>query len=129
MKKRMLAGVLALVMIMMLLPAIALAVDAKTITATGGDDAIQKAINKIAAESDKDGWTILAEKGEYNRFTVPAEIKNLTIEGKNTEEVIVNVLNEEGDGNVDAGGINAFGAGIVIKNLSIKAGDVKGCSR
>ena len=81
MKKRMLAGVLALVMIMMLLPAIALAVDAKTITATGGDDAIQKAINKIAAESDKDGWTILAEKGEYNRFTVPAEIKNLTIEG------------------------------------------------
>lgn len=128
MKKRMLAGVLALVMIMMLLPAIALAVDAKTITATGGDDAIQKAINKIAAESDKDGWTILAEKGEYNRFTVPAEIKNLTIEGKNTEDVIVNVLNEEGDGNVDAGGINAFGAGIVIKNLSIKAGDVKSSS-
>ena len=91
MKKRMLALVLALVMLVSVLP-VALAEDAKTITVEGGGTAIQNAINTIAGETDKTGWTILVKEGTYNRFTILSDMNGLTVKAMDGAAVVIGVL-------------------------------------
>lgn len=133
-KKRIAAVLLALVMALALLPVTAFA-DGKTLEVD--DDlttdeegvrytTIQAAIDYIAAHSDKTDWTINVENGDYARFTVPAGLTDLTIEGKSEEGVIVSVLTDDTRaGDDDNGGINVLGKNITLKNMTITAGTSK----
>lgn len=99
--------------------------EAKTISIADSSDrdAIQKAINYIAEESaDKTGWTITVGSGTYNRFSI-TNINDLTIEGTDRNGVVIETLTEAAADNlIDAGGINAFGSNITIRNMTITAG-------
>ena len=100
---------------------------AKTVTIpdNGEAGAIQNAIDYVAAQTDKTGWTIKVGSGTYSRFTVNA-IDDLTIQGTARDSVIIQTMTESVDDSlVDSGGINAFGHNIVIRNMTIHAGDVK----
>lgn len=101
---------------------------AKTISIADSSDrdAIQKAINYIAEESAvKTGWTITVGSGTYNRFSI-TNIDDLTIEGADRNNVVIETLTEAAsDGVRDSGGINAFGSNITIRNMTITAGNVK----
>lgn len=102
--------------------------EAKTISIADSSDrdAIQKAINYIAEESaDKTGWTINVGSGTYNRFSIIG-INDLTIEGADRNSVVVKTLTEAAANNlIDAGGINAFGSNITIRNMTITAGSAE----
>ncbi len=107
----------------------------KTLTVGAGETAdfasIQAAIDHLAGcEGDRTGWTIRVENGEYDRFTVPytgqSGISGLTIEGESRQGVTVKVLGDEKFGLDDNGGINVFGTGVTLKNLTVKAGTAKG---
>ena len=94
--------------------------EAKTISIADSSDrdAIQKAINYIAEESAvKTGWTITVGSGTYNRFSI-TNIDDLTIEGTDRNNVVIETLTEAAANNlIDAGGINAFGSNITIRNM------------
>lgn len=101
---------------------------AKTISIADSSDrdAIQKAINYIAEESAvKTGWTITVGSGTYNRFSI-TNIDDLTIEGTDRNNVVIETLTEAAANNlIDAGGINAFGSNITIRNMTITAGSAE----
>lgn len=128
MKKRISAVLLSLVMALTLLPVTAFA-DGKTLVvdAAGGGDhtTIQAAIDYIAAQSDKTGWTIEVKNGDYARFTVPAGLIDLTIEGESEAGVVVSVLTDDTRAENDNGGINVLGKNITLKNMTITAGTSK----
>lgn len=92
---------------------------------------IQNAIDYIVGLENSEGWTINVKAGEYERFTVPhwnkSGIADLSIIGESEESVIVNVLNEAytTDALIDNGGINIYGKGVTLANMTIKAGTVK----
>lgn len=102
--------------------------EAKTISIADFTDpgAIQKAINYIAEESAvKTGWTIIVGSGTYNRFSI-TNIDDLTIEGTDRNNVVIETLTEAAANNlIDAGGINAFGSNITIRNMTITAGSAE----
>lgn len=102
--------------------------EAKTISIADSSDrdAIQKAINYIAEESAvKTGWTITVGSGTYNRFSI-TNIDDLTIEGTDRNNVVIETLTEAAANNlIDAGGINAFGSNITIRNMTITAGSAE----
>lgn len=136
MKKRISAILLALVMALALLPVTAFADGEKSIevdddTATTDIVAgkkyntIQGAIDYIAEQSDKTGWTINVKNGSYARFTVPAGLTDLTIKGESEAGVIVSVLTDDTRAGNDNGGINVFGKNITLKNMTITAGTSK----
>ena len=65
---------------------------------------------------NKDGWTIKIKSGTYDRFTIPADFKNITVEGEKNS--VIQVMNASVADNLsDAGGINAFGSNITLKGL------------
>lgn len=127
MKKRIAAVLLALVMALALLPVTAFAdektlvVDAEGVSYT----TIQAAINYIAEQSDKTGWTINVKKGNYARFTVPAGLTDLTIEGESEAGVIVSVLTDDTRAENDNGGINVFAKNVTLRKMTINAGTGK----
>ncbi|HJB61613.1 MAG TPA: hypothetical protein IAA38_08140, partial [Candidatus Ruminococcus gallistercoris] len=86
------------------------------IPANSSATAIQDAINYIAEESAvKTGWTITVGSGTYNRFSI-TNIDDLTIEGTDRNNVVIETLTEAAANNlIDAGGINAFGSNITIR--------------
>ena len=99
--------------------------ESKTAVADAKDGAgdIQEAINQIAGNGNKDGWTIKIKSGTYDRFTIPADFKNITVEGEKNS--VIQVMNAPvADNLLDAGGINAFGSNITLKGLTIDAGNV-----
>lgn len=138
MKKRIAAVLLALVMALALLPVTAFA-DEKTLEVDGdlttnaegvSYTTIQAAIDYIAGLStatEKTGWTINVENGNYARFTVPAGLTDLTIKGESEEDVIVSVLDDTytEKTNDDNGGINVFAKNVTLKNMTINAGTSK----
>ena len=98
---------------------------------------IQAAIDYIAGldvtkdPGARDDWTIHVKNGEYERFTVPhfnsSQIANLTIVGESEEGVKVDVLTigttvERNDN----GGINIYGQDVMLKNMTIIAGNING---
>lgn len=96
------------------------------IPANSSATAIQDAINYIAEESAvKTGWTITVGSGTYNRFSI-TNIDDLTIEGTDRNNVVIETLTEAAANNlIDAGGINAFGSNITIRNMTITAGSAE----
>ena len=99
--------------------------ESKTAVADAKDGAgdIQEAINQIAGNGNKDGWTIKIKSGTYDRFTIPADFKNITVEGEKNS--VIQVMNAPvASSFCDAGGINAFGSNITLKGLTINAGNV-----
>ena len=62
--------------------------ESKTAVADAKDGAgdIQEAINQISGNGNKDGWTIKIKSGTYDRFTIPADFKNITVEGEKRSE-------------------------------------------
>lgn len=91
--------------------------------AKDGSGDIQEAINQIAGNGNKDGWTIKVKAGTYDRFTIPADFKNVTVEGEKNS--VIRVMNEAvASSFCDAGGINAFGSNITLKGLTVNAGNV-----
>ena len=99
--------------------------ESKTAVADAKDGAgdIQEAINQISGNGNKDGWTIKIKSGTYDRFTIPADFKNITVEGEKNS--VIQVMNASVADNLsDAGGINAFGSNITLKGLTIDAGNV-----
>lgn len=127
-------AVTAMVLLLSFLPVKAWAAE-KILTVGEGETAdyptIQAAIDHLAeCGGDRTGWTIRVEKGEYDRFTVPytakSGISGLTIVGESREGVTVKVLGDEKFGLDDNGGINVFGTGVTLKNLTVKAGTSKG---
>ena len=130
MKKNLFAALLAAVLCLATLPASAMALEwpsdgSKTVTiySTDGTDAIQTAIDAIAASSDSEGWTITVKAGTYDRFTVPHGLKNLTIQGDSKTAVVIKTLETAAtNGLRDSGGINVFGINTVLKNLTVTAG-------
>lgn len=101
------AGVLLLTLLLGLcLCGIALAAEGKTLTVRpdGECDTIQKAIDHIntQTETDKTGWTITVEAGNYGRFTVMAGLDNLTIRGNGV--VNVSVLDDSAAPAANVGG-------------------------
>ena len=99
--------------------------ESKTAVADAKDGAgdIQEAINQIAGNGNKDGWTIKIKSGTYDRFTIPADFKNITVEGEKNS--VIHVMNAPvASSFCDAGGINAFGSNITLKGLTINAGNV-----
>ena len=88
--------------------------ESKTAVADAKDGAgdIQEAINQISGNGNKDGWTIKIKSGTYDRFTIPADFKNITVEGEKNS--VIQVMNASVADNLsDAGGINAFGSNTV----------------
>lgn len=136
MKKRIAAVLLALVMALALLPVTAFA-DEKTLEVDDDlttDEAgvryttIQAAIDYIAGPStaaEKTGWTINVKNGNYARFTVPAGLTDLTIEGESEAGVIVSVLTDDTRAENDNGGINVFAKNVTLRNMTITAGTGK----
>lgn len=130
MKKKLATLIAALLLIMACAGAVA---EEKTLTVgTDGDYAdIQAAINYVATQEDKTGWTINVKAGEYKRFTVPhwdkSKISDLSIIGENEDSVIIHVLDEAYTESelTDNGGINIYGTNVTLKNMTIKAGTVK----
>ena len=130
MKRKWFATLLAAVLCLAILPASAMALEwpsdgSKTVTvySTDGADAIQTAIDAIAASSDSEGWTITVKAGAYDRFTVPHGLKNLTIQGDSKTAVVIKTLETAAtNGLRDSGGINVFGINTVLKNLTVTAG-------
>ena len=99
--------------------------ESKTAFADAKDGAgdIQEAINQIAGNGNKDGWTIKIKSGTYDRFTIPADFKNITVEG--AKNSVIQVMNAPvASSFCDAGGINAFGSNITLEGLTINAGNV-----
>ena len=99
MKRKWFATLLAAVLCLAILPASAMALEwpsdgSKTVTvySTDGADAIQTAIDAIAASSDSEGWTITVKAGAYDRFTVPHGLKHLTIQGDSKTAVVIKSL-------------------------------------
>lgn len=125
-KIRLLSAVLV-GMVLLLFPVIGSA-EGKTLTVGAGETytTIQAAIDHIAGESERAGWTITVKTGTYDRFTVPFGLTNLTIQGESKTGVIVNTLNKapkEGDDEWDNYGINVHGTDVTLKNMTIQAGD------
>ena len=114
----------------------ALAAEEKTLTVSAsaegtsdynGPTAIQDAIRYIEGQTDKDGWTIILEDGEYNRFNVGKKTPNLTVKGGKGAVISVmdGTASPTGAGD-DAGGINfQTAAGFTLEGVTLKAGGQK----
>lgn len=119
-------------------PAKVLTVNAADDRAEGEYATIQAAIDFVAnlPVKEQSGWTFNVKNGTYDRFTVPlwrsdkngnvtADIRDWSFIGESEEGVIVNVLysTEETDHLIDKNGINIYGKNILLKNMTIKAGN------
>ncbi len=88
------------------------------------DDEIQNAINYIGEQENKTGWTINVAPGTYNRFAIPNQMENITINGTN-KETVINV-NDGSDLSVsvfgsDLGGLTLWGTNITINNITFNS--------
>ena len=128
--KKTLAIMLALIMMLTMVPAMAegegkkLTVDANAEEQAGDTyKTIQGAIDYIAEQTAKNGWTITIKNGTYDRFTVPFGMSDLTIEGESQSGVVVNVLKDDKrDCEWDNGGINVHSGNVTLKNMTVRAG-------
>ena len=103
-------------------------VNGKTINVSGGDTAIQEALDKINSYEDKTGYTLVVAKGEYNRFVVPRGCDNTTIRGEN--EVVISVLDGSAfssntDTVTDCYGITVNAGNLTLENLTFEIGTKK----
>lgn len=97
----------------------------KELTVGSGEyTTIQKAIDYINEQDDKDGWTITVESGTYTYFTVNQTISNLTITGKTDATV------DCSDGSIQLMGdtITLEGLTFTAKNTAWSVPVIKDCS-
>ena len=98
---------------------------AKTVT-VGAEETfttIQAAIDHIAAQEDKTGWTIVVKEGAYARFTVPSGLNGLTVEGESQSGVVIEALQDTARSDQwDNGGINVHSGDVTLRNLTVRAG-------
>ena len=74
-------------------------------------------------------YTVMVDEGEYDRFLVPHGVANITIQGVEKDKVIINTLNgsewpKEDIFWGDRGGITIWGANVILKNITVNAGNV-----
>ena len=149
MKKKFLALVLTLAMVLSLVPVTALAEEGTSevptntvyVVASGkesGDgtesnpfQTIQDAVSYIEkqqkSESTNATWIISVAEGTYSRFLVPHGVKNITIQGSG-DTTVINTLDGSllsVDESSDGQGIIVWGANITLKNLKIISGTYK----
>ena len=125
--KKLLAIMLALIMVLAAVPVLA---EGKgdpskqlTVSNDGGYKTVQAAIDYIKVQSDKSDWTITVKNGTYARFTVPSGLDRLTIEGESQSGVLVDVLKDKNrDSQWDNGGINVHSGNVTLKNMTVRAG-------
>ena len=125
--KKLLAILLALVMVLAAVPVLAEGKeDQKQLIVGNGEGnckTVQEAIDYIKVQDDNSNWTIKVKNGNYARFTVPSGLDGLTIEGESQSEVLVDVLKDKKrDSQWDNGGINVHSRNVMLKNMTVRAG-------
>ena len=126
-RTRLLCMLLAALLLLWAFPAAAYAEGdpAKTVT-VGAEETcttIQAAIDHIAAQEDKTGWTIVVKEGAYARFTVPSGLNGLTIEGESQSGVVIETLQDTARSDQwDNGGVNVHSGSVTLRNLTVRAG-------
>ena len=124
--KKLLAILLALVMVLAAVPVLAEGKeDQKQLIVGNGEgnyETVQEAIEYIKEQADKSNWTITVKNGTYARFTVPSGLNGLTIEGESQPEVLVDVLKDKDRNGWDNGGINVHSGNVTLKNMTVRAG-------
>ena len=124
--KKLLAILLALVMVLAAVPVLAEGEGDPskqlTVSNDGEYKTVQEAIDYITVQSDKSNWTIKVKNGNYARFTVPSGLDGLTIEGESQSGVLVDVLKDTVRNGWDNGGINVHSGNVTLKNMTVSAG-------
>jgi hypothetical protein len=129
--------VAALLMVLLLIPSAAFAQGEKNLTVDASAAVeeglvypdIQSAIDYIAAQTEKTGWTITVNSGDYARFTVLDGLDGLTVAAAQGAQVRISVADNSAapspvsGGHPDTGGVSIRSAqNVVLEGLQFVVG-------